>query len=267
MSFFPSLGFLPLIDGAIQEGRGVAASVLGQTYDVRRINSSTNGSISSNAALYTSFPARIRRTSKKVAIENTIFDLVCFEATCDNRVLEIGDEMTETGYEAMANGVYVMAQARPTRETLWMRCESNVAITRMMPAAGQEAQQPTFGWSAAQSGAYGGVDKRTEAVLTLTNGTYAFSTQPGATPAGVVCGLQPLNRIRDTSTRVAAGKWPSALYREHFIAYLPLLPGEQIVELDRISLQNSDRYEVALVYTSETTGIAGYILIVEKLGV
>jgi hypothetical protein len=267
MSFFPSLGTLPLLDGVIQTGRGVAAAVIGQTYDVRRLTAPTpaNGSVSSQTPVLTGFPARLRRTTSKLAIENAVFDLLCYEATCDNRELVLMDELTETGYEAMENGVYVFAQARPTRETLWMRTDANIAITRPIPAVGQAAQQPSSGWVANTNG-YGGVQKDTELVMTLTNGSYAFSSV-GASPASIPCGLQPLNRIKDTGTGVAAGKWPTALYREHYLAYIPLLPGEQLSELDRLNFPNSDRYEIALIYSSEMTGIGGYILIVEKLGV
>lgn len=263
-SYPPTLN--EVIDQAIQltQGQGIA-QVVGQSYDVRRLSDTTNVSISSNEPIISGFPASIRRYTTKVALENDIFSLLSFVAVCDNRALELGDEMTETGYKAMANGVYILAQMRPLQETIWMRAESNIAITRMMPSAGQEAQQPSSGWVAATPGTIGAVDKRSELVLTLTDGTYAFAAQ-GASPAGVSCGLQPLNRIRDTAKGTAAGKWPTALYREHFVAYLPLIPGEAIVELDRLNFPNSDRYEVAVVYTSEQTGIAGYIMIVEKLG-
>jgi hypothetical protein len=157
--FFPWIGTMPIIDGVIQFGRGVAAGVVGQSYDIRRLDAPTGatGSISSQPPIYTNYPARLRRTTKKLAIENDIFGLICYEATCDNRVLLLFDQMTETGYEPMENGVYIMAQARPTRETLWMRAESNISITRMVPEAGQVAQQPESGWVATPG--YGGVEK------------------------------------------------------------------------------------------------------------
>ena len=267
-SFFPSIGTLPILDGAIQTGRGVAAGVLGQTYSIRRLTqpSGANGAVSSQAPVYTNYPARIRRVTSKVKIENDIFSLVCYEATCDNRVLELFDEMTETGYEAMQNGVYIFAQARPTRETLWMRAESNIAITRPYPTAGQAAQQPSSGWVAAAPGTEGVLQKDEELVMTLTDGPSAFGAA-GSSPASIQCALQPLNRLKDTSQAVAAGKWPVSLYREMFVGYLPLLPGEQLNELDRLNFPNSDRYEIALLFTTEQTGLAGYVFIAERLGV
>lgn len=264
--FFPSLGTMPLLDNIIQIGRGIAAGVIGQTYDIRRLTQPTGatGSVSSQPTVYTGFPARLRRTTTKVGIEDDIFSLICYIATCENTCLQLLDEMTETGYEPKTNGVYIFAAERPTRETLWMRAESNISITRMSPGAGSAANQPTSGW--AESTGFGGIQKDTEAVLTLANGSYAFRSE-GASPASIQCGLQPLNKIMDTSRGVAAGEWPVSLYREKFLAYLPLLPGEQITELDRLNFPNSDRYEIAVIYSSEETGIAGYILVVEKLGV
>ncbi len=273
MSFFPSLGTLPILDGAIQTGRGVAAGVIGQTYDVRCLYQPTaaTGSISSQVPVYTNYPARLRRTMKKVAIEDETFTLICFEATCDNRIffnLNANGtqpiEMTETGYESGSNAVYAFAQARPTRETLWMRTESNIAITRMNPSAGKASQQPISGWVGADAGTYGGVQKDTESVLTLNSGAYTFS-DASASPASIQCGIQPLNRLKDATKSSAAGKWPVTLYRELYLAYIPLLPGEQLNELDRLNFPNSDRYEVAIIYTSENTGISGYLMVVEKL--
>lgn len=255
------LTFIDEIDGAIQEGRGAAAEVLGQTYDVRRLDDKTNGSISNNQPIFKNFPARLRRTTQKVAIENEIFSLLCFVALCDNSKIELMDQFREVGYGAMDQGIYVLAQKRPTRETLWMRAEWNCAITRPHPDGGRSDQQPTTGWSSIDG--YGGIPKAHEEVLTLTNGLYAFSNDTALSPASVSCALQPLNRIRDGSSLGT----PTDFYREHFLVFVPDLPGEQLNELDRINFPNSDRYEIAVIYTSDLTGLAGNILVVEKLGV
>jgi hypothetical protein len=264
--FFPSIGTLPLLDYAIQFGRGVAAGVIGQSYDVRRLTEpvGATGAISSQVPIYTNYPCRLRRTTSKMVIENDIFSLICYEGTCDNTVLEIGDQLTETGYEAMEAGVYIFAQARPTRESLFMRAESNISITRMKPGAGLAADQPVSGWTADDG--LGSVQKSTEQVLTLTNGSYSFQAE-GASPASLQVGLQPIKDIKDTPRSAAAGTWPVALYREKFLCYIPLFPGESLNELDRLNFPNEDRYEIATLYTSETSFLSGWIAIVEKLGV
>lgn len=259
--FFRSFGTMPLIDSAIQIGRGAAAAVLGQTYDVYRLGASTGGSVVTGVPQFTAYPARVRRSTMKVAIENAFFDALIYESTSDNRALVLQDVLVQTGYEN-DDSIFTFAQARPTRETIFVRTESAVTITRPIPPAGAAAQQPlagpvaTLGW--------GGIDKTNEQVLTLVNGLYAFDGLT-ATPAVVYCGLQPLNRIKDTSTSTPAGKMPTALYREHFVIYIPDLPGIMLNELDRINFPNSDRYEVALYHTSNQTGLTGYICVCEKL--
>lgn len=245
------------IDSKIQRGRGKAASKLGQTYTQYRLGS-TSGSITSGTPIATNFPARIAKASKK-AIENQSFDLLVMEATCDNRTLEIGDLLVETGYGS-DNGQYWVAQKRPTRETLWVRAESNCNITRPMPTAGAASQQPASGPELVDG--WAGVQKDTEQILTLQNGLYSFTSTAGATKAVIPAGLQPLNRIKDARDPDI----PTALYREHFLVYLPLLPGAILNELDRISFSNmGDAYEIALMFTTEQTGLSGWILIVEKL--
>jgi hypothetical protein len=259
-SFYPSFGTLPLIDTAIQQGRGAAGAVLGQTYEVRRLDGTTNGSVSSNTPVYEAFPARVQRTLKKVQIENEVFTLLVFVAMCDNRPLQLQDLLTQTGYENDGS-VFTFVQARPTRDTLWMRTEFNASITRPMPLAGQAGQQP-IGAGVSSPDGYGGVAKDTEEVLTLVDGLYAFSSTPGASPAGIQVGLQPLNRIKDGRSLGT----PTDFYREHFLIYAPEIPGEQLNELDVISFPNSDRYEIAEMFTSDLTGISGNIIIGEKMG-
>lgn len=249
---------------AIQEGRGAAASVIGQTCDVRRLDGTTSISVSNNAPVLRHFPF-IPRRAKKQHIENTAFDLLVFESTCDGTFLQIGDLCTQTGY--LNDGSrFTVAQLRPTQKNLWVRTEANVSISRPIPQAGAAAQQPSGG-AVATSG-YAGIWKAEDEQLQLSFGLYTFTTMPG-TPAQVACGLQPLNRVRDASSGFSPGagpQVPTSLYREHFLAYLPLLPGVQLNELDRIHFGMADAYEIIFPFTTEQTGFAGYILLVEKMG-
>lgn len=252
------------IDQAIQEGRGAAASVIGQTADVRRLDDTTNVSIANNTPVLANFPFIPHKASKK-NIENTTFDILIFEATCDATYLQIGDLCTQTGF-ANDGSRFTVAQKRPTQKTLWVRTEANVSLSRPHPGAGAASQQPRVG--AVATPGYGGVWKKNDDQLQLASGLYTFTSTPG-TPAQVQCGLQPLNRVRDPSSTFSPGagpQIPTALYREHFLAYVPLLPGVQVNELDRLHFGMSDAYEVVLIFTSEQTGLAGYVLIVEKMG-
>lgn len=247
------------IDAAIQAGRGAAASVLGQTYTQYRLSSTSSGSITSGSPIATNYPARIERITERKKIENQTFDLLVYEAMCDNRTLEIGDLLVETGYGS-DGGQFWVAQKRPTRETLWVRAESNCNITRPKGTAGNAEQQPTSGPVLVDG--WGGVEKDTEQVLALQNGLYYFTSTAGVTKAVIPAALQPLNRITDARDP----DLPTTLYREKFLVYVPLLPGCVLNELDRLSFGNmSDAYEIALMYTSEQTGLSGWILIVEKL--
>lgn len=252
--------FLNIIEPAVQQGRGAAASVLGQTYNVYRLGGTTNNSIVSGTPAITGFQARLRR-SKKIAIENQTFDLLVYTAMCDSRSLQLQDVLVETGYES-DGGTFVYAQHRPTRETLFVRTEFNVSVTRPMPLAGRSSQFPTSG-NLRVSG-YSAIDRDTEWPLTLSGGLFAFA-QSG-TQCSLPAGLQPLNRVRDGSSLGT----PTDLYREHFLIYLPMIPGDQLNELDRIAFPNSagapDRYECMSIYTSDMTGFSGYIIIAEKLG-
>jgi hypothetical protein len=262
MPFFPSFNTLPLIDQAIQQGRGAAAAVIGQTYNVQRMSGTTNVSISSTSPIYTNQPAKITRTTSKVNVENQIFELIAFEFLLDNRLLQIGDLLTETGYEAEALDVFTVASIRPLKPTICMRTEQNVTISRPTPQAGQAAQQPSQGGGTIVTSGWSGVWKEDDLIMTLTGGLYGFSSNQNSTPAQIQVGLSPNSRVKDGNTLGV----PTEQYRDQFVIYCPMLPGEQLNELDRFNFGNSDRYETMKVYTSAQTGLAGQIVLVEKLG-
>lgn len=264
--FLPLLGATKIINDAIAQGRGAAAAVLGQSFDVRRLDGTTNSSVSSNDPVLTGLPARIRRTTSKVMVENATFDLLVYNATVDERQLQLQDLLTETGPAPYTDGGhFYFVQHRVTRETLWIRAESNCTITRPWPPSGRMDQQPNAG--AREVKGWGGPTKSGEQVLTLTNGMYAFGNADDAMPATVYCGLQPMNKIGDTSKSSAAGQIPTALYRERFCIYVPDLPGVVLNELDRINGPNNDRFEVMLYHNTDEIGLTGYVAICEKLSV
>lgn len=261
-TFFPWLNTEPIIDGVIQLGRGVEAAVWGQTHSVYRLTDSTNNSVMAQTPLFTNYPARIRRTRSKEVIEDAVFDLVVFIATCDNRELVLGDTFQETGYGAQSSNIYTFAQVRPTRETVWIRTELNCTLTRPMPTAGQAAQLPASG--PAEVLGYGGYQKDTEQVLVLANGEFGFSGVAGLMPASVQVGVQQLNRVRDSNE---PKQMPTRPYREHFLAYIPPTPGEELNEKDIINAGNGDRYVIMSLLQTADAGIAGWICICERKAV
>jgi hypothetical protein len=264
-------------DRKIQRGRGKASHKIGQTYAQYRLGSST-GSVLSGKPLATAFEARLGPPQKR-QIENQSFSLLVFKATCDNRSLQLQDVLVENGYGAQENGVWTVAQMRPTGPTLWVRTEgTGCFISRPTPAAGDSVYEPDPDdpSGVSEETGYGGTEKDLESVLTLTNGLYLFRGPfvldrsalggvdmiGGVTPATIACGIQPLNRVRDGN---ALGT-PTDLPRVHFVLYVPLLPGEQLIEHDIVNFPNADRYQVAEVFTTNLTGLSGYICIAEKMG-
>lgn len=255
---------LPKLDKKIQKGRGKAAKKAGgQTYMIRRLDSKTNVSVSANRPVLTHYYAKLKRTSSKELIENQTFELLTFVALCDNRRLNLLDQAYEFRYKAMPQGVYIVAQMRPPKPTIWVRAESNVTITRPRGTAGDPSQQPSSMNVPIVSPGWSGTAMQDEEVLTLTNGHYQFSSEPGATAATVACGLSPNARMRDGN----ALDVPTEQYREEFLIYLPILDGELLNELDNVNFGLSDSYQIGKIYTSDLTGLAGYILKVEKRGI
>ena len=259
------MSYLRGMDAAIQAARGGVSSLAGQPYDLYRLSSATQGCVVSGDPLASEFEVRLRRTTERVAIEGEIFSLICYEGTCDNRTLQLQDAILETGFEAQTSGVYIFAQERPTRESLFMRAESFVQVVRPTPTAGNPEQQPTSGFAFIEG--YGGIANSTDEILTLVNGVYSF--QSSGSPASVPCGLWQLNRVHDGH----ALDVPTDQPRSNWLIYCPVLGsltdeelgGEQPQEYDIFKFGNGDSY-MALTVAPLITGMTGYTILAEKRG-
>jgi hypothetical protein len=115
------------------------------------------------------------------------------------------------------------------------------------------------GWS--------GVWKEGEQILCLENGEYFFADpnqSPTPPPAQIQVGLQPNARIRDGGDLGVPTEQP----RAPFVAFIPITPGV-FLEETKIILNfgnaSSDRYVIKKYYTSDLTGLAGQLAMVEKL--
>lgn len=246
---------LKQINSAIQDGRGAAASVLGQTYDVYRLTSTTSGQIVSGTPVYTGFPASLTHWKNAKDIENQIFDALSFKAMCNNIYLEVGDVFVGTGY-GTDGAMYVVGDMRPLKQTVVVRCEQSSTVTRPTAPADTAAQNPS---GVTVVSGYNAVTKTTEQSLVLNNGSYSFSTSGIA--AMVPFGLQPFNKLRE----YPESKLPTDTRRESFVGFLPLLPGVIIEENDVISSGSAgDRYRVEQNYIAEF-GLQGNILLLTKL--
>ncbi len=254
MSSFPPTA-LTQINTAIQLGRGAAASVLGQTYNVYRLSPASSGQIVSGAPALTGFPATLTHWKNPKDIENQVFDALTFKAMCDNLYLQIGDILVGYGYGS-DEAMYAVADLRPLKQTILIRCEQSSTVTRPTAPADTIVRNPN---GPTDVTGYNVVTKETEQSLVLTNGSYSFATT--GTAAMVPFGLQPFNKLRE----YPESKLPTDTRREGFVGYLPLLPGVILEENDVISSGSAgDRYRIEQVYIAEF-GLQGNVLLLTKL--
>jgi hypothetical protein len=119
---------LKQIDQAIQAGRGAAASVLGQTYNVYRLSSAAQAGILTTTPVIVGYQAYLAKASK-AKIENDTLELEVAQWTCDVTNLILGDVLVETGYKSEGSS-WCFSQARPRRESLFVRVELAAKIYR-----------------------------------------------------------------------------------------------------------------------------------------
>ena len=251
--------YIKQLNRVVQQGRGVAASVLGQTYSVYRINSSTVGSvISSNSLVYPSFQMYFKKASK-THLENTMFDLQTFEATCDGTKLRVGDILKENGYES-DGGIYCVGQLRPMKTNILIRVESPSAIEKPHPDAGASEDQPNSGFVYIPD-KFGGIRLAGRYELTLQGGLYSIQKQGLGTPASIPIGLQPINRVGEGHKP----NLPTTVPVTKFLCYIPPTPGYAPNELDVIKGLSMESYSISMVYTSEGVGVQGTICVLTKM--
>jgi len=255
-----TLGYL---DSILASAGGLAASVEGQRYDVRRLSSTSNVSVLSGRPVIAQFLAIMERVTSKDVIEDEPFSLVIFEGDCDYSKLQLGDVLSGSGTNALLDGAtFVYAQHRPTREALFVRTESVATITRPVdaPARAAVAVLPTT-----NAGPYIVSDEEADVeegptadgdILTLIAGVYAF--QPaGSTPAQVPIGIEPTSRTGQSREDAQ----PTSSDATRFVGYTPALP---IQERDEIAV-GSKRYLV-LEATTRYSGFVGTIMLLVNIG-
>jgi hypothetical protein len=241
----------------LQRMGGGFASRWGPTYDVFRLGASTPaGGILSGTAAIAGYRAWIERTTRRDLVEAAVFDLEVFVATCDSGVIALGDVLRETG-PGSDGGIYTFAQNRSARESLFVRTEFGITISRPVPDGGRADQQPGDG--AVVAPGYFGETIDDEQILTVASGSYSFAG-PGATACTVYAGLQPLKGVHD-----ANGPVEDPIPRAHFVAYVGPMTGAELRVRDVMTFPNRDRFLVASVHANGNPGFVGYVAVVERL--
>lgn len=224
---------------AVRQGlRGERARLYGEAYDVHRVTPQVSGSVVSAPPVLRGLPAEFVRTTSKAQVEGALFDALAYVASVDARPLLLGDILIGTKTDT---GTYCFAQRRLNKPTICVRCESYATIKRPQTAIDALGDLPPVGSFVAETGS-SEVNEATAAVLTLTNGQYAFSdpATPGLVPAIVPIGVQPTARAMG----MHAENEPTSTAVARFVTYVPPLG---------IPLRPNDELEV--------TGVATYFVL------
>lgn len=246
MAFTPVQPYQDLIDNA----RGLAASFIGQVYDVYRLNTKSTGAIvSPSNKIIASFPVKMSRNTDKLAQEQAPLYEMVYQGLCDVSKLQIGDVLVEIGFRS-DRGMFVLAQERPLKPYMFVRVEINGSISRQNPVT----PNPLLGLGPWQNTA-----KAHEMVAQLTGGMYAFVF--GGTPAQIPIGVQIDERMGQLPRGFTL---PTSNKLEETSCYVPLLPGLQIQPTDMLADAQGNRYlcHGVQIYTS---GLSGYLIKAQKL--
>jgi hypothetical protein len=250
---------LSQVDSALRRGLG-RIKPIASTYKVYRL-----GGLSGTANAATSiidplnlvnesFPARITLGLPKSTLENEPIYKMLYGGICDVRSLKIGDVLVETGPTLAGSPdgrAYVLSDVQPLMPAVFARTEIMGSLTR--PNGPSQTDDPVLGL-----GVYQGQSKKDEWLYVLDNGMYDVAGT--GTAAVIPMGLQPYSRLGPAQEL----KFPTATHRSTHFAYIPLLPGVQIMPGDMVSDQNGNRFKIETV-SAFTSGLQGYQAICESV--
>ncbi|MDB5093416.1 MAG: hypothetical protein JWO85_1517 [Candidatus Eremiobacteraeota bacterium] len=258
LQFLESFGVLPLIDAAVQTGRGVVGAVLGPSHAVYRLGPNTTGTgiISPGSQIAANFPALFERLTdrKEIEIESSVKALF-FTCNADLTNFKPGDVFVQNADSYRADrGVFTLVANRTVpRKPVFVstpifatfaRPESN---PQHIDSGRVPQSVPT---------------KEYEWPLTVTAGDYLFEQTgtPVTVPVGMVLG-----RLRDMPrTDTAEGALYDDTRRQTWDVFAPLLPGQPLIPRDILTGMNGDRYELAGVQSS-TSSFFGQLITVNRI--
>jgi hypothetical protein len=251
---------LSALAAGLQKMWGGFANGFGQQgFKVYRLSPSTPAAGILSGTPVLTIPASLKRTVSRGALENQLFELVTFDATCDNSQLVLGDilEYPDDG------SIYCYAQYRPPEDPIFVRCDAPAFLRRPTDAA-SDAVGTVTQWTATT-----GADEVTQAnalAMTVTNGAYAFVA--GGSTATIPIGIQPTTRARPGHAEAV----PTSTSIERFVGYAPPLgvpsSAVPIRENDVFEIQDGSdvAYVVEQVYASGLVGLVGTVMLLNKIG-
>ena len=248
----------PLIDSAIQLVAESPQRLFGKCTNVHLIRSEQERWCHLRNAADATFPVASTQKASKVIVENQTLGLLVFRGVCDDADLETQDVLVESSCGA-DNGAWIFAQGRPITRVAFARAETLYAISRSYMASGLVAERPGHGVACAFHRA-GPVSRSRRALPRRARSTASARQPPGA--PRLRAGFSRTTPSPMVRSRVSC---ETIQYRMRHLFYVPLIPGEQLNEQDRINASASDRYEIMSVHSTDPTGLSRYICICEKL--
>jgi len=244
------------IQPKINKGFGKVGSILGQTFNVYRLNAKSTGSLAQPSNLIAQNIKMVVRTwtSHLDREAHYIIAVPLFKGSFDPTRFRIGDLFVEDATQRYTDGTaFTYAYFRPLRTFLLVHTPIPATITRSEP----NPAKLTTGLVP-----YQGMNKSREQILVLNNGNFSWAAS--GFPASVYLGLQSTNKQGELPRPDL--RLPTDVPRQSWHVYTPLLPGVQLMESDIVNAANGDRYFISVPFV-QSVGLQGWQLVCQKLRV
>lgn len=241
----------------INFGRQLAGDIVGQPFQVYRLQPASNGNYVQASNLFNAdLRAKITHSADSKQIENEVQHASMFQFLCSFDAVQIGDILVQVDDVFGQNGTYAVASFRPLKQIICARVETYAYLKR--PQSNKDK-------------GYGGPSKDTHLPFILLNGKLVVGSDVDS-PSVIPCGLNTIGQIKTQKPE----HLPMGLLTPWYYIYIPMIPGvEAIRENDIVEVpapagdsvppaSYPTRYRINTPYFSPV-GTAGVIALCERL--
>jgi hypothetical protein len=237
----------------IDFGREMAGEMVGQPFDVYRLNNSSTGDVlDPSNKLTPSLPGKLTHSRTMDTVENDILKANTFELLAPSNVLAIGDVLVQQDVVYGGDSRYAVVSKRPLKPVMVARVEANCYIKRV--------------YADHDGDGYNGSNVDSELPYVLNNGVFSIGAKTD-TPAVIPCGVTTIAQLKNMKPE----RLPLDVTTSWWYIFVPYLPGlQRIRENDVVYHNNATDDDVAIRYRVQIplvsdAGTAGQFLVCERM--
>ena len=236
------------VEGLINFGRKFAGDIVGQPFNVYRLNAQSNDVVVDPINLIQPVNAKVTHLTSKTQVENDILHANTFEFLMSSDGIQTEDLFSQNDDTYGGNAMYFVSSFRPLKKVLCVRVEQLGNVSRRQ--------------SNVTSG-YSGPTRASDLAFYLQNGAFNVATGTEAipiVPTPIPIGIMNVGQIKNEKPT----HLPMDVVNSWWYITMPLYPGLEIIDVTINATEPVVRYRVVTPYISPV-GLRGVFLLCQRL--